>query len=263
MGHGDQSISGLTGRGAECPRDFWPGNFCWRIGKKEGKEKGKRGENWEEKKENWKKDGGKLKMEVGKVIKRVETPFFFFFAFHFWKRQKFVLGLPKWEFSTGKRHFTPGKKSGKNDLPLPPRKICLLCPCDQYFCNFFTHIQNIRNPIHTPTQMNQCGTIVRTGPIPSLHLSLRNLFLKEWTIVSESLHDNTKYFQQHIFSHFCLQFSPPHEVVVTAAYNLPPPPLPHEVTIACTSTLLHEDVVTVSLLLCNSPPPPPPPVHSN
>ena len=43
---------------------------------------------------------------------------FFFFAFHFSKRRKFVLGVPKWKFSTGKKHFTPGKKSGKMTLPL-------------------------------------------------------------------------------------------------------------------------------------------------
>ena len=68
----------------------------------EARKKGKRGENWE-KKENCKREGGKLEMEVGKVIKRGEDLFFFFFfAFHFWKRQKFVLGLPKWEF-TGKK----------------------------------------------------------------------------------------------------------------------------------------------------------------
>ena len=58
------------------------------------------------------KRGGKLEMEVGKVIKRGED--------------QFVLGLPKWEFSTGKKHFTPGKKSGKMTFPL--RKICLLRP---------------------------------------------------------------------------------------------------------------------------------------
>ena len=44
--------------------------------------------------------------------------FFFFFAFHFSKPVKFVpvvLGVQKWEFSTGKKHyFTPGKKT----LPL-------------------------------------------------------------------------------------------------------------------------------------------------
>ena len=42
--------------------------------------------------------------------------FFFFFLFQFSKPLKFVkLGLPKCEFSTGKKHFTLGKKSGKND----------------------------------------------------------------------------------------------------------------------------------------------------
>ena len=45
---------------------------------------------------------------------------FFFFALHFSKLLKFVLGLPKWKFPTGKRHFTPGKKSGK--MTLPPQK---------------------------------------------------------------------------------------------------------------------------------------------
>ena len=49
-----------------------------------------------------------------------------FFAFHFSKPLKFVLGLPKWQFSTGKRHFTPGKHSGK--LTLPPLKIIPLTP---------------------------------------------------------------------------------------------------------------------------------------
>ena len=63
-------------------------------------------------------------IEGGKVTKRGEYPFFFFFffafAFHFSKCLKFVLSLPKWEFSTGKRHFRPGKKSGK--MTLPPQK---------------------------------------------------------------------------------------------------------------------------------------------
>ena len=76
-------------------------------------------------------------MEGGKLLKSVEDLFFFFF-FHFWKRQKFVLGLPKWEFSTGKKHFMPGKKSGKMTLPL--RKICLLRPGGWGTCT----------PPHTP-----------------------------------------------------------------------------------------------------------------
>ena len=93
------------------------------------------GENWEEKKENCKREGGKLEMEVGKVIKKrwgllfflFLFPFSFFsFAFHFWKQQKFVLGLPKWEFSTGKKHFMLGKKSGK--MKLPPQKNMPVTP---------------------------------------------------------------------------------------------------------------------------------------
>ena len=52
------------GRGQSAPRDFWPGNFCWRTQKK-----GKRGENWEEKKENCEREGEKLELEVGKVEK--------------------------------------------------------------------------------------------------------------------------------------------------------------------------------------------------
>ena len=66
------SDSGITGGGRVPPWDFWPGNFCLRIGKKEARKKGKRGENWEEKKENCKREGWKLEMELGKVIKRGE-----------------------------------------------------------------------------------------------------------------------------------------------------------------------------------------------
>ena len=99
--------------------------------KRQGK-KEKRGENWEEKKENCKREGGKLEIEGVKVTKWGEDFFFFFFffAFHFSKPQKFVLGLQKWKVSTGKKHFTPGKKSGKWLCPL--RKIFLLRPCLGY-----------------------------------------------------------------------------------------------------------------------------------
>ena len=79
----------------------------------------KRGENGGEKMENCNREGAKLKMEGGKSSKmRRRGPFFFFsFAFHFSKSLKFVLGLPKWRFSTGRKLFTPGKKSGKMTLP--------------------------------------------------------------------------------------------------------------------------------------------------
>ena len=93
--------------------------------KREKRGKEKKTGNGAEKKENWKRDGGKLKKEGGKVTEWGEFffsflffSFFFFFAFHFSKPLKFVLGLPKWVVSTGKKHFTQGKKSGKMTLPL-------------------------------------------------------------------------------------------------------------------------------------------------
>ena len=67
-------------------------------GKNRQGKKGKRGKNEEEKKENCRREGGKLEMEVGKVIKSGENFFFFFLIFY-------------WE------HFTLGKKSGKTTFP--------------------------------------------------------------------------------------------------------------------------------------------------
>ena len=52
--------------------------------------------------------------------------FFFFFALHFSERLKFVLGQSRWAFYTGKKYFTPGKKSGK--LNLPPQKNIPVTP---------------------------------------------------------------------------------------------------------------------------------------
>ena len=46
-------------------------------------------------------------------MRREHLFFFFFLAFHFSKPLEFVLGVPKWEFATWKKHFTPGKNSGK------------------------------------------------------------------------------------------------------------------------------------------------------
>ena len=56
----------------------------------------------------------------------------FFFAFHFWKWRKFVLGLPKSEFSTGKKHFTSGKKIRKN----------YFAPSEKYAC--YAPVPNIK-----------------------------------------------------------------------------------------------------------------------
>ena len=110
------------------PRDFWLGNFCWPSGKKEARKKGKRGENWEEKKENCKREereGGKLKMAGGKVwvTEWGEDPFFSLFFFTFQNHSNLFWVYQNAKFSTGKKHFTiftPGKKSGK--ITLPPQK---------------------------------------------------------------------------------------------------------------------------------------------
>ena len=147
-------------RGAESPRDFWLGNFCWRIGKKEARKKGKRGENWEEKekKENYKREGGKLKMEVGKVIKEVRTFFFFFFFFFFllftFENDNFVLGLPKWEFFTGKKHFTPVKKSGK--ITLTPQKNTPVTPLEDRTAHLCSCSQNNKPHLLTKLAIFSC-----------------------------------------------------------------------------------------------------------
>ena len=131
--------SGVTGGGRGMgrvpPRDFWQGNFCWHIRKRVARKRGKMDH---KEKKTKKGKGGKLKKGRRKSSKkRWWSVFFFvlfcfvfvfccfcfcfcFFAFNFSKRLKFILGLPKWEFSTGKKHFTPGKKSGK--MTLPPQK---------------------------------------------------------------------------------------------------------------------------------------------
>ena len=109
--------------GQSAPRDFWPENFCWRIGEKRGKGKW---DGWKLRRKEGKLWKGRWKIGNGsrKSYKKRWGPFFFFFAFHFWKRQKFVLGLRKWEFSTGKKHFTPGKKIRKNDFAHSEKYAC-------------------------------------------------------------------------------------------------------------------------------------------
>ena len=110
-----------------------------------GKERqGKRGQ-WRRKEGKSKKGRWKIENGRGKSYKMRRGPlcfffcfvlflfvfclfFFFFFAFHFSKPLKFVLGLPKWEFSIGEKHFTPGKKNQEKWL-CPLWKIFLLRLC--------------------------------------------------------------------------------------------------------------------------------------
>ena len=113
------------GMGAECTtRDFWPGNFCGTTRKREARKKGA------EKKENRKIESGKFengRRKSHKMSKMRWEPFFlFFFAFHFSKPLKFVLGLPKWEFFYREKVFHAGKKN--QEKWLPPQKNIPLMP---------------------------------------------------------------------------------------------------------------------------------------
>ena len=120
-------VEQVGGRGGRVPpRDFWPGNFCWPIEEKEGRKNGKMEqerrqiEKGKVENENWMRKSDKMRREMRR------GPFFFFFGCHFSKPLKFVLGQPKWEFSTWKKHFITGKNQEKFICPL--RKIFLLRP---------------------------------------------------------------------------------------------------------------------------------------
>ena len=76
-------ISGVTVGGQSASQRLLTGKFLLTYWEKESRKKGKRGENFEEKKENCKREGGKLEMEVIKVTKSGEDLFFFFFLFTF------------------------------------------------------------------------------------------------------------------------------------------------------------------------------------
>ena len=128
----EATLSGVTGGGAECPPETSDREISADLpGKREVRKKWKmelKRRNIKKKKrkvENWKWKEKKLQNE--------ERTSFFFFAFHFSKSLKFVLSLSKWEFSTEKKHFTPGKKSGK--MTLPPLKNILLMPLATSFLN--------------------------------------------------------------------------------------------------------------------------------
>ena len=135
------AISGITaggggGRGGRVPLwHFSPGNFCWPTRKREANKNGKMEKKRKSKKgmENLKWKGEKLqneKMRRGFFFFFFLIIFYFFFflifnfffcCFSLFKTTEFVLGLPKWKFSTRKKAFhATGKKSGK--MTLPPLK---------------------------------------------------------------------------------------------------------------------------------------------
>ena len=134
-------VSGVTGGGQGGrvpPRDFWPGNFCWRIGKKEARKKGKRSENWEEKVENW-----KWKQEH--VRKRGEDLFFFFFfffCFSLLKTMKICFGSTKMGIFYREKAFHAGKKIWKNDFAPSEKYACYApgpCMMTKCYINFWLH----------------------------------------------------------------------------------------------------------------------------
>ena len=180
--------------GQSAPRDFWPVNFCWPTGKKEGRKKGKEVEIEKKRRkilngkvENWKWKVEKLQNEQNED-KMMRGPFFFFFAFRFSKPLKFVLGLPKWKFSTGKKTFHAGKKIRKNDFA-PLRKIFLLHPW--LLCGVVSHgaltdsrpiqvLSMIKITVIPPSQAcNSCMWMRYTGIC--LALFKGNFRLENWT----------------------------------------------------------------------------------
>ena len=102
------------------PRDFWPGNFCRGIGKKEAMKKGKRGKNWEVKEGNCKREGGtSYKKRWGFFF------FFFFLLFTFENKNLF------WVYQNG--NFLPGKniscwEINEEKWLLPPQKNMPVTP---------------------------------------------------------------------------------------------------------------------------------------
>ena len=143
------------------PRDFCPGNFCWRTGKKEARKKGKRGENWEEKVENW-------KWKQKNVRKRGEDLFFFFFFFFFCfsllKTTKICFGSTKMGIFYREKAFHAGKNNQEKWL-CPLRKICLLRPCRQLLVNLR---KTRKKPVHWPLIYKMYGYFPVNSRFPVL-----------------------------------------------------------------------------------------------
>ena len=140
----DETIpgSGIIRRvGGTVPPRLLTGKFLLTYREMRGKDKR---ENGAERRKIEKKKVENWKWKEEKVIKWGEDffcvffvfvfvlfCFVFFFAFHFSKPLKSVLGQLKWEFSTRKRHFTPGKNQEK--LLCPLLKVFLWSPWSLVF----------------------------------------------------------------------------------------------------------------------------------
>ena len=68
-------------------------------------------------------------MEVGKVVKRDEDPFFFFCFCTFENDRNLFRVYQNGNFLPGKMHFTLGKISGK--MTLPPQKNMSVTPLSE------------------------------------------------------------------------------------------------------------------------------------
>ena len=123
-------------RGGECPQRLLTGKFLLTCREKRGKEK----------REKW----WKLRRKRRTIVKgNVENEkkgrwksykMIFSLSLHFSKPLKFVLVLPKWKFSTGKKHFTPGKKISKNDFA-PSEKNFPVTPLQNRLKDCVRHLQ--------------------------------------------------------------------------------------------------------------------------
>ena len=121
------TCSDVTGRGAGASRDFWPGNFCWPTGKREWRKNGKM--ETKTRKMRWKIENRRRKSY--KMRRGLSSSSSSSSSFHFLKWLKFVLGLPKWKFSTDReKAFYTGKKIQKNDFA-PSEKFSCHAPGDK------------------------------------------------------------------------------------------------------------------------------------
>ena len=132
-------------------RDFWPGNFCWPIGKeRQGKK-----EKWSKKEgkskkgrevENWKWNAEKLQNEE-------RTFFFFFFFFPPFKNHWNLFWVyQNGNFLAGRSISRRGKKSGKTTLP--PLKNIPLRPLSkrqlpQFLRLWASGCETADSPVHT------------------------------------------------------------------------------------------------------------------
>ena len=133
----------MVGRGQSASQRLLTRKFLLTYREKRGKENVEKGGKLERKRrKNCKREGRKLKMEGGKSSIMRRGPFFsflffffFFFCFCFFfvfvfvffcfllfKTTKICFGATKMELFYRKKHFTPGKKSGK--MTFPPHKKC-------------------------------------------------------------------------------------------------------------------------------------------